>query len=276
MNAALMERKAMERDLRAALQNNELKVHYQPQISLATQRIIGMEALLRWHHPERGNITPGVIIPIAETSGLMGPLTEWVLRTACRDAMSWQPLKVAVNLSPTLFLENRLCAMVKRILDETGLPAAQLELEITEEILMTETDRILAILGELKAIGVSIAMDDFGTGYSSLSDLCKFPFDKIKIDRSFVNEVDDDNPAAKEIIRAIINMGHALKLQVNAEGVETIEQANMLQDEGCEELQGYLYGYPMKKEDMDLLLKTTRSIVSPPEEAETPRRTTAG
>jgi EAL domain-containing protein (putative c-di-GMP-specific phosphodiesterase class I) len=275
MNAALMERKAMERDLRAALQNNELKVHYQPQISLATQRIIGMEALLRWHHPERGNITPGVIIPIAETSGLMGPLTEWVLRKACRDAMSWQPLKVAVNLSPTLFLENNLCAMVKCILQETGRPAAQLELEITEEILMTETDRILAILGELKKIGVSIAMDDFGTGYSSLSYLRKFPFDKIKIDRSFVNEV-DESPAAKEIVRAIINMGHALKMRVNAEGVETIEQANMLQDEGCEELQGYLYGYPMKKEDMDLLLKTTRSIIPPDDEAETLRRTTAG
>jgi diguanylate cyclase (GGDEF)-like protein len=126
MNAALMERKAMERDLRAALQNNELKVHYQPQISLATQRIIGMEALLRWHHPERGNITPGVIIPIAETSGLMGPWTEWVLRKACRDAMSWQPLKVAVNLSPTLFLENNLGARVKRILDETGCPRPSL------------------------------------------------------------------------------------------------------------------------------------------------------
>jgi diguanylate cyclase (GGDEF)-like protein len=275
MNAALMERKAVERDLRAALQNNELKLHYQPQISLATRRIIGMEALLRWHHPERGNIPPATIIPIAETSGLMGPLTEWVLRTACRDAMSWKPLTVAVNLSPTLFLENNLGAMVKSILEETGLPAAQLELEITEEILMTETDRILGILGELKEIGVSIAMDDFGTGYSSLSYLRKFPFDKIKIDRSFVNEV-DENPAAKEIVRAIINMGHALKMQVNAEGVETTEQANMLQDEGCEELQGYLYGYPMKKEDMDLLLKTTRSIVSPPDDAETPRRTTAG
>jgi diguanylate cyclase (GGDEF)-like protein len=274
MNAALMERKAMERDLRTALQNNELKVHYQPQVSLATQRIIGMEALLRWHHPDRGNVPPNIIIPIAETSGLMGPLTEWVLRTACRDAMSWKPLKVAVNLSPTLFLENNLCAMVKSVLKDTGLPAAQLELEITEEILMTETDRILAILGELKEIGVSIAMDDFGTGYSSLSYLRKFPFDKIKIDRSFVNEV-DNNPAAKEIVRAIINMGHALKMQVNAEGVETAEQANMLQDEGCEELQGYLYGYPMKKDDMDLLLKTTRSIIPPPDDAETLRRTTA-
>jgi EAL domain-containing protein (putative c-di-GMP-specific phosphodiesterase class I) len=234
-----------------------------------------MEALLRWHHPDRGNVPPNIIIPIAETSGLMGPLTEWVLRTACRDAMSWKPLKVAVNLSPTLFLENNLCAMVKSVLKDTGLPAAQLELEITEEILMTETDRILAILGELKEIGVSIAMDDFGTGYSSLSYLRKFPFDKIKIDRSFVNEV-DNNPAAKEIVRAIINMGHALKMQVNAEGVETAEQANMLQDEGCEELQGYLYGYPMKKDDMDLLLKTTRSIIPPPDDAETLRRTTAG
>ncbi len=189
--------------------------------------------------------------------------------------MSWKPLKVAVNLSPTLFLENNLCTMVKNILKETGLPAAQLELEITEEILMTETDRILTILGELKEIGVSIATDDFGTGYSSLSYLRKFPFDKIKIDRSFVHEV-DNNPASKEIVRAMINMGHALKMRVNAEGVETIEQANMLRDEGCEELQGYLYGYPMKKEDMDLLLRTTRSIVSPEDEAETGRRTTAG
>ncbi|MGF1621419.1 MAG: putative bifunctional diguanylate cyclase/phosphodiesterase [Rhodomicrobiaceae bacterium] len=232
-------------------------------------------ALLRWHQPERGNIPPATIIPIAETSGLIGPLTEWVLRAACRDAMSWKPLKVAVNLSPTLFLENNLCTMVKNILKETGLPAAQLELEITEEILMTETDRILTILGELKEIGVSIATDDFGTGYSSLSYLRKFPFDKIKIDRSFVHEV-DNNPASKEIVRAMINMGHALKMRVNAEGVETIEQANMLRDEGCEELQGYLYGYPMKKEDMDLLLRTTRSIVSPEDEAETGRRTTAG
>jgi diguanylate cyclase (GGDEF)-like protein len=262
MNADLLARKAIERDLRAALDRNELELHYQPQVNLSDQRIVGIEALLRWHHPERGNVPPATIIPIAETSGLMRPLTEWVLRRACRDALNWKPLKVAVNLSPSLFLENSLGAMVKRILQETGLPPELLELEITEEILMADTDRILVTLNELRDIGVRIVMDDFGTGYSSLSYLRKFPFDKIKIDRSFVNEV-NDNVAAKEIVRAIINMGHALKMQINGEGVETIEQAQILLGEGCEEVQGYFYGRPMKKDDINMLLSMALSPIGP-------------
>jgi EAL domain-containing protein (putative c-di-GMP-specific phosphodiesterase class I) len=273
MNVALLERRAIEGDLRAALEKNELTLHYQPQVSLSTKRIIGMEALLRWNHPERGNISPATIIPIAETSGLMRMLTEWVLRTACQDALNWKPLKVAVNLSPSLFLQDQISALVRGVLKETGLPAERLELEITEEVLMSETDRILVALQELKDVGVSIAMDDFGTGYSSLSYLHKFPFDKIKIDRSFVNEI-DENPAAKEIVRAIINIGRALKMHVNAEGVEREEEAELLQLEGCEEIQGYLYGRPMVKDDIDLLLRATRSI-APAEEERGPLHRTA-
>lgn len=262
MNADLMARKALERDLRAALDKNELELHYQPQVNLSDQRIVGMEALLRWHHPERGDVTPATIIPIAEASGLMLPLTEWVLRRACHDALNWKPLKVAVNLSPSLFVENSLNALVKRILRETGLPPEQLELEITEEILMADTDRILITLNELRDIGVRIVMDDFGTGYSSLSYLRKFPFDKIKIDRSFVDEM-SGNVAAKEIVRAIINMGHALKMQINGEGVETMEQAKFLQGEGCEEVQGYFYGRPMKKDDINTLLSMALTPIGP-------------
>lgn len=262
MNVALQARKALEYDLRLALENDELEMYYQPQVRLSDECIIGMEALLRWHHPQHGDISPTTIIPVAETSGLIRPLTKWVLGRACHDALSWQPLKVAVNLSPSLFIERDISKKVAVILEETGLPGEQLELEITEEILIADTDTILTILKEVKDLGVHIAMDDFGTGYSSLNYLRKFPFDKIKIDRSFISAVNDD-PEILEIVRAIIKMAHALKMEVNAEGVETIGQADILRSEKCEEVQGYYYGRPMKKDEIDTLLRTTRNIAFP-------------
>lgn len=260
MNAELKARKAIEVDLRKALRDGEFELHYQPQVDLSSQRIIGLEALLRWHHAERGDVPPAEVIPVAESTGLIRPLSEWVLRTACREALNWAPLRIAVNLSPSLFQQKGLVEMVERALKESGLPADRLELEITEEILMTDTERTLDLLGRLKALGVHIAMDDFGTGYSSLSYLRRFPFDKIKIDNAFIADL-HQNGDAKAIVQAIISMGHALKMQVNAEGVETIEQANILMGEGCQEVQGYLYGRPMRKKDIATLLRSAGTLL---------------
>ena len=264
MDAELRARKTMEFELRNALHSDGFELHYQPLVDMASQRIKGMEALLRWPHPQLGNIPPANFIPVAETTGLIRPLTDWVLRTACQDAMNWAPISVAVNLSPILFQQGGLVAMVEAALRESGLPAERLELEITEGILITETERTLEVLKELKARGVRIAMDDFGTGYSSLSYLRRFPFDKIKIDRSFVSGL-DQSPDAQAIVRAIIGMSQALKMRINAEGVETIEQAIILQSAGCEEVQGYLYGRPMCKKDIETLLSSTQATaLSPP------------
>ena len=253
MDAELRARKAMEADLRKAFNDEELEVHYQPQVSLDAERITAVEALVRWHHPERGDVHPSEFIPVAGMIGLIRPLTEWVLRKACGDALNWAPLKVAVNLSPSLFKQPGLVVMVERVLKETGLPPDRLELEITEDILIDETERTLSVLSRLKKLGVHIAMDDFGTGYSSLSYLRQFPFDKIKIDHSFISEF-ENNEDAQAIVRAIIGMSRALKMRINAEGVETVEQAELLRAAGCEEVQGFLYGRPMSKNDMEAML----------------------
>ncbi|WP_224404594.1 bifunctional diguanylate cyclase/phosphodiesterase [Afifella sp. IM 167] len=259
MNREMSARKSLESDLRKALVKGEFELHYQPQIRLQGQRITGAEALLRWHHPKRGNVSPAEFIPVAEATGIIRPLSEWVLKVACRDALAWSPLVVAVNLSPALFQNVDIEAMVSRALSESGLPAERLELEITEDVLMSDTANALAVLEKLKALGVQIAMDDFGTGYSSLSYLRQFPFDKIKIDRSFIGDI-GTHEGAQAIVQAIIRMGHALKMRVNAEGVETIEQANVLFGEGCEEAQGYLYARPMPKRDIETLFQATRVL----------------
>ena len=253
MDAELQSRKAMEIELRTALHNHQFELHYQPQVDLSSQRIVGLEALIRWNHPRRGEIQPLDFLPIAERTGLIRPLSEWVLRTACREALKWDPLRIAINLSPSQIQQENIVEMVKSALAESGLPAHRLELEITENGLIDNTQRTLDVLNGLRKLGIRIAMDDFGTGYSSLGYLRRFPFDKIKIDRSFISDLGQDGNA-QAIVRAIVALSRALGIQINAEGVETIEQAQALLGEGCEEVQGFLYGRPMPEKDMQELL----------------------
>ncbi len=243
MDKHLRERRALQHDLRAALARGEITLYYQPQATIGGD-IVGFEALARWNHPTRGLVSPGQFIPLAEDSGLIMPLGEWILREACREAASWpKPLQIAVNLSPVQFRHGDLPALVHTVLLETGLAAARLEIEITEGALIDDFTRGLSILRRLKALGVRIAMDDFGTGYSSLSYLQSFPFDKIKIDQAFVANL-ERNPQSAAIIRAVIGLGHGLDLPVVAEGVETAGQMAFLTHEACNEVQGYLVGRP--------------------------------
>ena len=243
MDRALRENREIQHDLKSALERGEFRLVYQP-VAKIDGPVIGFEALTRWHHPTRGLISPSVFIPLAEDSGLIIALGEWVLRTACREAASWETgAQVAVNLSPVQFRHGDLPSLVHSVLLETGLSPSRLELEITESVLIDDFSRALAILRRLKALGVKIAMDDFGTGYSSLSYLQSFPFDKIKIDRSFIFELENNaNNAA--IVRAVITLAKNLNLPVLAEGVETEEQRLILSCEGCDEIQGYLVGKP--------------------------------
>jgi diguanylate cyclase (GGDEF)-like protein len=242
---AVRRRRRLEHDLRIALATDALDVHYQPQFDLATGALKGCEALARWRHPSLGPVPPGEFIPIAEETGLISLLGEWVLRRACRDASRWPvPVKVAVNLSPAQFRKGAIAPVVQRALAETGLPAARLELEVTESVLLADTEATLAELRRLRDIGVAVAMDDFGTGYSSLISLSRFPFSKIKIDRSFVQRLTDD-PGVATIVKAIVSLGRALHVTITAEGVETGDQAVLLRRIGCHEAQGYLYGRPM-------------------------------
>lgn len=244
MDAEVQKRRSLEHDLRQALARNELTLVYQPLVALKDNTLIGYEALLRWSHPERGDVPPVTFIPIAEEIGLILQIGEWVLRRACVDALAWpEPLILAVNVSPVQFNITNLATVVKSALLETGFPARRLELEITESVLLRNKDATVRMLHEIKALGVSIAMDDFGTGYSSLSNLRSFPFDKIKIDRSFVSALENDD-AARSIIRAIVGLGRSLGLPVVAEGVETEAQRIMVCEEGCPQAQGYLFGQP--------------------------------
>jgi diguanylate cyclase (GGDEF)-like protein/PAS domain S-box-containing protein len=239
----LREQRALQHELRSALDNGELTMHYQPQASTVGE-VTGFEALIRWHHPGRGLVPPGVFIPLAEESGFIIQLGEWILREVCREAASWpNPLQVAINLSPVQFRHGDLPGLVHSVLLETGLSPDRLELEITEGVLIGDYSRATSILRRLKALGVRIAMDDFGTGYSSLSYLHAFPFDKIKIDRAFVSGIDCNSQSAA-IIRAVIGLARGLNLPVVAEGVETKEQLAFLSDEACDEVQGYLIGRP--------------------------------
>jgi diguanylate cyclase len=248
MDARLREKRALQADLRKALDANELVLYYQPQATVAGE-IVGFEALARWMHPTRGIVLPATFIPVAEESGLIIELGEWVLREACREAASWpRPLKIAVNLSPVQFRHGDLPGLVHAILLETGLPARRLELEITEGVLIANFTRVVDILRRLKALGVGIAMDDFGTGYSSLSYLQSFPFDKIKIDRAFISNL-DHNVQSETIVRAVIGLGRGLNLPVLAEGVENKHQLAFLSHERCSEVQGYLFGRPCAIED---------------------------
>jgi diguanylate cyclase (GGDEF)-like protein/PAS domain S-box-containing protein len=243
MDKRLRERRAIQHELRTAIANGEIALHYQPQAHI-NGRITGFEALVRWNHPTRGLIPPGMFVPLAEESGLIITLGEWILREACREAASWpKPLQIAINLSPVQFRHGDLAGLVHSVLLETGLAPARLELEITEGVLIGDFSRAVSILRRLKGLGVRIAMDDFGTGYSSLSYLQAFPFDKIKIDRGFISNL-DRNAQSAAIIRAVIGLGRGLDLPVVAEGVETRDQLAFLAREACNEVQGYLVGRP--------------------------------
>jgi len=244
MGAEVRERRMLEHDLRLAITRNELRLEYQPQEEIPSRAITGFEALLRWKHPERGNISPAVFIPVAEETGAILEIGDWVLRTACREAASWtRPLSVAVNVSAVQLYNTNFVKELHQILLETGLPARRLEIEITETALVRDFDRALSTLRQIKALGIRIAMDDFGTGYSSLSNLRAFPFNKIKIDGSFIKSVNSNEQAAT-IVRAVLGLGRGLGLPVLAEGVETNAELRFLQDELCDQVQGYLLGRP--------------------------------
>ncbi len=243
MDQRLRERYALQHDLRSAIAHGELAVHYQPQAKIDGE-VFGFEALLRWQHPKHGLVPPTTFIPLAEQNGMIGEIGEWTLRQVCREAASWtSPLQIGINLSPVQFRYGDLAVLVHSILLETGLAPARLELEITEGVLIGDPPRALSILRRLKLLGVKIAMDDFGTGYASLSSLQSFPFDKIKIDRTFVSGV-DANGQSQAIVRAVLGLGKALNIPVIAEGVETEGERLLLMREGCTEIQGYFIGYP--------------------------------
>jgi diguanylate cyclase (GGDEF)-like protein/PAS domain S-box-containing protein len=244
MDEALRRRRQLEADLRQAIGRGELSVHYQPLADLGTGAILGFEALLRWSHGRLGEIGPAVFIPLAEESGLILDLGRWVLREACAEAARWTPaLKLSVNLSPAQFAQGDLAAEVESVLAETGLDPARLELEVTEGLLIKDADKAIAILERLKALGVQISMDDFGTGYSSLSYFRMFPFDKVKIDQSFIRDM-IGNAQARAIIRSVIGLGQGLGMPVVAEGVETEAQLEALRAEGCDQVQGYWISRP--------------------------------
>jgi diguanylate cyclase (GGDEF)-like protein len=244
MDRRMQERRRLELDLRKALAMRELELHYQPQISVETGRLTGFEALLRWQHPERGLVPPSEFVPLAEETGLIVRIGEWVLRAACREAARWPgELSLAVNLSPVQFKSQRLLDAVRDALAQSGLNPARLELEITEGVLLQESGTTLAILHALRRLGVRIAMDDFGTGYSSLSYLRSFPFDKLKIDKSFVRSL-ERSPDAAAIVHAIVGLGRGLGMKVTAEGVETAEQQLFLRAAGVHSMQGYRFGRP--------------------------------
>ena len=253
MDAALMRRKEMERDLRRALLAETLEVHFQPLVTLAPRRIVGVEALARWNHPQHGMVPPSEFIPLAEATGLIIELGAWVLRTACAQAAHWGDVTLAVNLSPEQVRDPGLVDLVEATLVATKLPPHRLELEVTESILLRNTDATLAKLNRLQALGVGIALDDFGTGYSSLSYLRRFPFTKLKIDRSFVVAMMAD-PGTVSIVRAIASLGQSLGMRVTAEGIESEDQLEMMQFTGCNEGQGYLLGRPCSPQAFEEIL----------------------
>jgi diguanylate cyclase (GGDEF)-like protein len=250
MDARVQARRQLEMDLRAALHAGGLEIHYQPLVDIASGSTCAYEALLRWPHRERGMIPPGDFIPVAEETGLIGAIGAFVLRQACADAVLWpDDVKVAVNLSPLQFRTGNLLHTVMGALEQSGLAPRRLELEITETLLLERGDHVLATLHALRALGVRIAMDDFGTGYSSLSYLRSFPFDKIKIDRSFVRDL-CSNADSQAIVRAIVSLGSSLGITITAEGVECERDLEKLRAEGCAQAQGFLFSVPRPQREI--------------------------
>ncbi|MCA1522032.1 EAL domain-containing protein [Bradyrhizobium sp. IC3069] len=247
LDRLLHARRNLERDLRKALARSEFELHYQPFVNLKSGETCGFEALLRWHHPERGLVSPGEFIPVAEETGLILPLGEWVLRTACAEAAKWRSdLKIAINLSPAQFRSKELVSTIVSALAASGIASDRLELEVTETVIMHDSGTVFAALSQLRELGVRIALDDFGTGYSSLSFLQKFPFDKIKIDRSFVSELSSPMEEPHRIARAVVQFATSLGKTSTAEGVETAEQLDILRQEGCVEAQGFHLSPPIR------------------------------
>jgi diguanylate cyclase (GGDEF)-like protein len=267
MDAQIRARRRLELDLRQAIADEALEVYYQPCVNLSDNTVTGCEALVRWRHPERGMISPAEFIPIAEDTGLINQLGEWVLTTACAEAVKWPDnISVAVNVSPVQFRSGTLALKIVAALAATGLPADRLELEITEAVLIRDDEAALAILHQLRGVGVRIALDDFGTGYSSLSYLQRFPFDKIKIDRCFVNDIAEPG-GSSGIVRAVVSIAAERHMTTTAEGVETQQQLELLRALGCSEMQGYLFSPPKPAADVRQLLlarRERRSAVQPP------------
>ena len=254
----------LETSLRYAVERQELQLYYQPIVGLQQGKIVGAEALVRWQHPQQGMIPPVKFIPLAEQTGLIAPIGEWVLQTACKQTKSWQaeglpPVRVAVNLSFRQFNQVDLSERLVRILDESGLDPSYLELELTESILVQNVELTIAKLNELKSMGVKISLDDFGTGYSSLSYLQQFPFDLLKIDRCFVQDI-NTNATNAALTNAIIQMAHSLNLKVIAEGVETREELAVLYENNCDNIQGYLFSRPVKAEDFKRMLQEDKQL----------------
>ncbi|OGT89927.1 MAG: hypothetical protein A2286_06350 [Gammaproteobacteria bacterium RIFOXYA12_FULL_61_12] len=249
MNATALMMLGLEAELRRALSLGQLEVFYQPKLAIPARKLVGMEALVRWRHPERGLMLPGEFLPVAEESGLIGPLSDWVLEQVCRQIQDWQargldPVQVSVNVSNQQFHSGRLVETVARVLDETGVDPQLLELELTENIVMEDVHSAMEMMAQLKEMGVVLSLDDFGTGYSSMSHLKRFPLDKLKIDRSFVKDIAAD-PDDEAIARSIIALAHSLNLRVVAEGVEKEEQLQWLEGKKCDEVQGYLFSRPV-------------------------------
>jgi diguanylate cyclase (GGDEF)-like protein len=263
MDAEAQERRILERDLRVAVAEQQFELYYQPVYNIAASEVLGFEALLRWNHPTRGMIPPMEFIPLAEDSGLIVPIGEWVLHTACHQAATWsKDLRIAVNLSPVQFRSKNLLGAVVAALASSGLKPGRLELEITESVLLQDNEATLATLHSLRKLGVKISMDDFGTGYSSLSYLRSFPFDKIKIDKSFISDM-ATRADSQAIVRAVAEMGLSLGISTTAEGVETEEQMAMLRKKGCSDVQGYLISRPVPADQVEGLMTKAGNCVAP-------------
>lgn len=266
LNAATLERMTLENDLRRAIEREEFVLHYQPRVDLKNGTILGLEALVRWQHPEMGLIGPDQFIPLSEESGLIVPIGEWVLKTACAQNKAWQdeglpPVVVAVNISALQVLQGDLVATVEDALAKTGLDAQYLDLELTESTLMHNPELAVETLIKLKSMGIRVAIDDFGTGYSSLSYLKRFPINTLKIDQSFVKDV-TSNPDDAAIAGAVVAMAHTLKLKVVAEGVETLDQLEFLRSLNCDEMQGYFISRPVPPEELAMFLRSPQKVIS--------------
>jgi EAL domain-containing protein (putative c-di-GMP-specific phosphodiesterase class I) len=258
MNASVEEKLVLLEGLRNALDEQQFSLLYQPKVDLRSGLIFGVEALIRWHHPEHGVVSPLRFIGLAEESGLIIAIGEWVLQTACRQNMAWRdaglaPISMSVNVSPRQFEEKRLVERIAQALRDSALPADSLELEVTESLIMRDLAQAVGKMRELKAMGISLSIDDFGTGYSSLSALKSFPISSLKIDKSFVSEL-ADNPDDQAIALAVISLGHKLNLRVIAEGVETEQQCRFLRENDCDEMQGYLFSRPLPPDEVAAML----------------------
>jgi diguanylate cyclase (GGDEF)-like protein len=264
MDAIAQERRLLELDLREAIATEGLAVAYQPLVDVFTAQMVGVEALIRWEHPQRGNVPPIEFIPLAEETGLISQIGAWVLLRACMDAMTWpRNIRVAVNVSPAQFRSGKFAEQVEETLRMTGLPPSRLEIEITESLLLRDTQVNLATLHRIKALGVRVSMDDFGTGYSSLGNLRSFPFDKIKIDKSFINDMKNSADAAA-IVRSVVTLGRSLGMTTTAEGVETRDQLVHLRSEGCTEVQGFYYSEACgSAKIVSILNNSTNGVMEP-------------